>query len=360
LTGLGAGATGIGRMQQPGALRRAFLIASCLTFLAVSSAAQEARPLRETAAFGSYARGLPYFPRRQLPQLERQLGERLEIVSGFIDWDYVLGERRDLLLAAGGARRLLYSWEPHCSGPGRCIAFRDVAQGRLDGYLEQVAASMRRFPHTIYVRPWAELNAHWSPYLPGSERPSAGSIEEFKRAWRHLYEFFRSREVHNLRFVFNVDAGSEPGNADIREIWPGARYVDVLGIDGYNWGESGRAGGNAWLEFDAIFADTYRLLTSLHESAPVWICEFGSKEPRKSDGSKQSPAPRDPRHSKARWIENFMASTAFPRIEALVYYNAYTPGRDNQRDFRFDSSRESLGAIQRELRLRRAGARGAP
>lgn len=330
-------------------LRYQIAYAFLLALLCLTAAAQpDVRPLRERTLFGAYAPGLPYYPRRALPQLERKLGARLAIVSGFVDWDYVLGEQRDRLLAAGG-RKLLYSWEPHCAADGRCIAFRDVIAGELDGYFERVAASMRRFPHAIYVRPWAEMNASWSPYRAGSGRPGAGSSEEFKQAWRHLYDFFRARGVDNLRFVFNTDAELEEGSADVREIWPGAGYVDVLGIDGYNWGESGLPGGNRWLEFDAIFTPMYRLLTSLHPSAPVWICEFGSKEPRKSDGSPRSPAPPDASHSKARWLENALASTAFPRLEALVYYNAYTPARDNQRDFRLESSRESLGVIRRLL-----------
>lgn len=312
------------------------------------------RPLGERAAFGAYVRGLPYFPEglRRVEGKER-LGMPLDIVSGFIDWDYILGERRDLLLAGGGKRKLLYSWEPHCARPDDCIRFRDLIDGRLDAYLARVAESMKRFPHEIYVRPWAEMNAYWSPYLPGSSQPRAGSVDEFKAAWRYLVSFFRQRGVKNLRFVFNPDASMEAGNVPVPDIWPGVEYVDVLGIDGYNWGESGRPGGHTWTEFDAVFAPMYEVLTSLHPTAPVWICEFGSKEPKKSDGSKGSPAPRDPRHSKAQWIEGFMTSRAFPRIEALVYYDAYTPELDNQRDFRFDSSPEALLAMRKQLALAR-------
>ena len=315
--------------------------------------AEELAPLRERAAFGAYTKGLPYFP-EGLSRIESpgQLGTRLEIVSGFVDWEYVLGEPRDLLLSGHGARKLLYSWEPHCAAPGDCIGFRDILAGKLDAYLGRVAASMQRFPHEIYVRPWAEMNADWSPYRPGSTQPLAGSVEEFKAAWRYLVRFFRVRGVAHLHFVFNPDAAVDSDHIAIDQIWPGAEYVDVLGIDGYNWGESGQPGGNLWLEFEAVFAPMYQTLTRLHPRAPVWICEFGSKEPKKSDGSAHSPAPPDPRHSKARWIEELMSSRAFPRIEALVYYDAYTPNRDNQRDFRFASSPESLAMIRKQLALR--------
>jgi Glycosyl hydrolase family 26 len=325
----------------------------------VAEAQTEARPLRERAAFGAYTPGLPYYP-AGLRKVEArgQLGTQLEIVSGFIDFDYVLGERRDRLLSGGGQRKLLYSWEPHCGGDeveargSECIAFRDISAGRLDAYLTRVAESMKRFRHEIYVRPWAEMNADWSPYHPGSGGARAGSVAEFKAAWRYLYTFFKTRGVDNLRFVFNPDAAVDSDHAALAEIWPGAEFVDVLGIDGYNWGESGRPGGNTWLEFEAVFGPMYQTLTALHPTAPVWICEFGSKEPEKNDGSANSPAPPDPAHSKARWIENFMSSTAFPRIEALVYYDAYTPERDNQRDFRFASSAASLAMIRRQLKRR--------
>ncbi|HEX6243768.1 MAG TPA: glycosyl hydrolase [Polyangiales bacterium] len=323
-------------------------------WVGATARAEELPPLRDRVAFGAYTKGLPYFPER-LRRIESpsQLGTRLDIVSGFVDWEYVLGEARDLRLSDGGRRKLLYSWEPHCEGPGGCIAYRDVLQGRLDGYLSSVAESMRRFPHEIYVRPWAEMNASWSPYLPGSSQPLAGSVDEFKAAWRYLVTFFRTRGVHNLRFVFNPDAANDSDHIPVDQIWPGSEFVDVLGIDGYNWGDSGPGGGNVWLEFEAVFRHMYDDLTRLHPSAPVWICEFGSKEPKKSDGSVGSPAPRDPNHSKARWIEGFMSSRAFPRLAALVYYDAYTPNRDNQRDFRFASSPESLAMIRRQLALRR-------
>jgi hypothetical protein len=345
-------------------VRSVSVLSRCVSLLALCAAValagtqvladDQLAPLRERAAFGAYTKGLPYFP-EGLRRMEAPgyLG-RVDIVSGFVDWEYVLGEERDVYLSGRGARKLLYSWEPHCEGPGGCIRFRDVSAGKLDAYFARVVESMRAFPHDIYVRPWAEMNANWSPYRPGSDQPLAGSVDEFKAAWRYLVTFFRSRGVHNLRFVFCPDAAvDDSDHVPIAQIWPGQEYVDVLGIDGYNWGESGRPGGNTWQEFEAVFAPMYATLTGLHQTAPVWICEFGTKEPKKSDGSKGSPAPRDPKHSKARWIQGFMSSRAFPRMEALVYYDAYTPERDNQRDFRFTSSPEALQMMRKQLALAR-------
>lgn len=322
--------------------------------------AESPAPLGEVALFGAYAAGLPYSD-GELLRLESKakLGTRVEIASGFIDWNYVLGEPRDLKLADRGRRRLLYSWEPHADEHDHCIAFADVSAGRADAYLTRIAESMLGFPYDIYVRPWAEMNAYWSPYQPGSGRACAGTIAEFKQAWRYLYDFFRKRGVRNLHFVFNPDVSDDERNVPIPALWPGNDaldghgYVDVLGLDGYNWGESGEPGGHVWLEFEEIFRDPYRVITELDPRAPVWICEFGAKEPRKNDGTPTSKAPLDPAHSKAGWIANMVASTAFPRIEALAYYSSYTPNYDNERDFRIDSSPESLAAFRKYLRTRR-------
>jgi hypothetical protein len=336
------------------------LTVSCATSHEHAKVPVRTRALGDAALFGAYAEGLPYFDAAFLA-LEKKLGARLPLASGFVDWEYVLGEAKDLKLADGGRRTLLYSWEPHCDARDKCIAFKDITSGGTDAYLERVADSMRRFPYDIYVRPWAEMNANWSPYHPGSDSKRAGTREEFRAAFRYLYDFFRHRGIHNLKFVFNVDVSDDPTDAPIPELWPGKdpvdghTYVDVLGIDGYNWGTSFRPGGNQWKEFDDLFRPAYDALTALDPSAPVWICEFGTKEPRENDGTEHSPAPVDTNHDKGAWFDRMFRSTAFPRLRALAYYSSYLPGHDNQRDFRLDSSEASLAAIRRHVQRRVAG-----
>lgn len=308
-------------------------------------------PLRDRVLLGAYVAGIPYAPdgARAFARLERRVGSELPIVSGFVDWDYVFGGDRDRELMADGAHLLLYSWEPHCKADGvDCIAFADVIAGEHDAYFARIADSMRSFPHVIYVRPWAEMNAEWSPWQPGSGRARAGSTAEFVRAFRHVRSFFRDRNIDNLKFVFNPDASNGEGHTPIADIWPGADYVDVLGIDGYNWGRGLPGGAGEWRSFEEIFEPMYRILTELHPRAPVWVCEFGSKEPTKSDGSSARPAPRDPEHSKGAWFEAMLSSTQFPRMTALVHFNVH-----KERDFRFESSANALRALRKQLRLRK-------
>ena len=294
--------------------------------------------------FGASVDDLPY-GRAQLPALETLLGRQLGVASAFVDWSYVIGGTNELWMANGGARKVLIAWEPNG------IRFADVTSGSQDAYLAQVATSMKAFPYDVYVRPWPEMNGHWSTWQPTASgtHPDGGTPAQFIAAWRYLVTYMHSRGVTHLKFVFNPDASNQSVDTPIASIWPGESYVDVLGIDGYNWGNSALGAidtGDRWQSFNDIFAPMYSILTNLSSTAPVWITEFGSKEPTEEDNSNYpaESSPIDPTHSKGTWIDELMASTNFPRMAALVYFN-----KKKERDWRLDSSAASLDAIRRAM-----------
>ncbi len=272
-----------------------------------------------------------------LPALEARLGSPLQIASTFVDWSYVIGGPNELRMADGGARKVLLSWEPWG------VRFADVTAGKQDAYLQRVATSMRAFPYTVYVRPWPEMNANWSSWQPTADgsKPDGGTPTQFVAAWRYLVDFFHHGDVTNLRFVFNPDSSNWSSNTAIPSIWPGAKYVDVLGIDGYNWGND--SVGGTWRTFDVIFSTMYGFLTHIDPTHPVWICETGSKEPREEDDGlfPNESAPVDPSNSKGTWIRQMLASTAFPRVRAVVWFNLR-----KGRNWPLTSSDDSLSAIQ--------------
>jgi beta-mannanase len=295
-------------------------------------------------AFGATLADLPY-GRTDLPALETQLGAPVGVASAFVDWSYVIGGANELWMANWGARKVLLAWEPNG------IRFTDVTNGSQDAYLQRVANSMKAFPYDVYVRPWPEMNGHWSTWQPtaAGDKPDGGTPAQFVDAWRYLVDFMRSRGVTHLKFVFNPDASNQSIDTPISSIWPGATYVDVLGIDGYNWGNSALGPldtGDRWQSFSDIFAPMYGVLTMLSGTSPVWITEFGSKEPAEEDDSAYptESSPIDPTHDKGTWINDLMASTTFPRVAALVYFN-----QKKERDWRLDSSTSSLDAIRRAL-----------
>jgi hypothetical protein len=301
-------------------------------------------PLRDRVLFGSSV-NTQGDALAELNADEQLLGGHLDIASTFSDWEHVIGGPLERGLCANGTRSVLVAWEPWN------LTFADVYQGRQDAYLGSVATAMRTYPGNLYVRPWPEMNALWSPWQPKTATRNAGvgSAQEFIQAWRYLVTYFHSRGVDNLKFVFNPDASDYSQNVRIPDIWPGHAYVDVLGIDGYNWGNSALGAidtGDRWREFPTIFQSMYTILTVLDPTAPVWVTEVGSKEPQKEDDSDypKASSPVDPLHDKGTWVHNLFSLTSFPRLTAVVFFN-----RQKERDWRFDSSAEALSAFRQEL-----------
>jgi hypothetical protein len=297
---------------------------------AAASGAAATTSVAQAARLGAWVPGVGSDP-SALPALEGTVGRRIDIASlfyGFGDW-FPTGT--ELSLADGGRRDVLVSWD---MGDTR---FTDWSEGRHDDYLRTIGRLAAAHPYPVYVRPWPEMNGDWQPYMPtrSGDRPKGGTPGEFRRAWRHVVDTVREAGGTKIRWVFNPYAATYPGTADVPSLWPGRGYVDVLGMDGYNWG----GGPQPWQSFEEIFAPMYAVLTGLAPDLPVWICEVGSREPSVDDG-----APVLPGRSKGRWIEDAFATTSFPALRAVVWFH-----ERKERDWRLDSSRGALTAFRRAV-----------
>lgn len=102
-----------------------------------------------------------------------------------------------------------------------------IADGRYDRYLKAYADQVRAFGHPVILGFAAEMNGDW--YAWGSGRTPA---RVFVAAWRHVVEVFRARGARNVTWLWTVNT-VWAGSAPLRQWWPGAGYVDWVGIDGY-------------------------------------------------------------------------------------------------------------------------------
>jgi len=120
----------------------------------------------------------------------------------------------------------------------------------------------------------------------------------------------------------------------LENYWPGAEWVDVLGFDAYNWSyRQPRRGTGSWRTFSQVVDSPYQRVSALTGDRPVWLCEFGTTE---------AVSPPDPAGvTKSAWFQDMFAATAFPRLQALVYFSADDTAVTG-RDWRLDSSTDSL------------------
>ena len=152
-----------------------------------------------------------------------------------------------------------------------------------------------------------------------------GSPAQFVAAWRHVYDMFQARGVSNARFVWApIAANYATGVA--QSFYPGNRYVDWIGADGYNW-YPGRPG-SKWTTFGDIFAAFYAWAAP--RGKPLIVAETGAQEDPAVPGGRPHGSRMRPRGS---------APTA--PIRAVSYFDGISP---KGYDFRVDTSSASFDA----------------
>ena len=270
--------------------------------------------------FGAYAPPAPESGMAAVEELERAVGRTLDIVLWYQHWDgwgsAFSPEWVDGIVAGG--RIPLLTWEPWAPGSPEQPAFRlsRIADGAYDSYVEGWARSLEVYGKTLYLRPMHEMNGSWYPWAGTANENSAN---DYVRAWRRLHGIFARVGAANVRWVWSPlvdDVPATPANA-FERYYPGSRYVDVLALDGYNWGTS-VPGFGGWRSFDAMFAAAYARIARLG-SQPVWIAETASDA---AGGDK------------AAWVRDlFAALPRYPRIGAVVWFHTL-----KERDWRATSS----------------------
>jgi len=112
----------------------------------------------------------------------------------------------------------------------RNVSLARIAAGGYDSYLRTYAAAVRDFRCRVALSFGHEMNGSWYSWgLPGT-RPAT-----FIAAWRHIYRLFQAEHARNVIWSWDPDHVWKPnrGSSWARTWWPGASYVDWIGIDGY-------------------------------------------------------------------------------------------------------------------------------
>lgn len=249
----------------------------------------------------------------QIRNFETRTGKRLEIVMRYIAWDQ--GFPTDWA-AQIGKRRASIAWMPwDYTKPASDTTYSldKIAAGEFDDYIRQWAKDSKAYGKRYYMRFAHEMNGDWYPW---GQKPSA-----YVKAWRHVHGIFRQEGATNVVWVWspnNTPAGT------LNQYYPGDAYVDWVGLDGYNWGES--QSWSNWQSFAQVFGPTYRE-TARITAKPLMIAETASTEVG---------------DNKARWIRDMASSLAnFPRIKALVWFDI-----DKETDWRVNSSARALRAFR--------------
>jgi len=197
------------------------------------------------------------------------------------------------------------------------ISLAALARGRYDGYLVSFAQAVRGLGHPVIISFGHEMNGNWYSWGRGKTSPA-----NFVAAWRHIVNLFRTWEVPNVTWLWTINSlAGGPGNAAApRAWWPGASYVNWVGIDGYYYQQDE--------SFQTVFGQTISAVRHFTRD-PVLISETGVS----SAAGKVATIPR------------LFAGALSARVLGVVYFDA-----NGYRDWALSGDAPALAAFGKSAR----------
>lgn len=223
--------------------------------------------------------GIEGFPiqEQQILDLKQETGIQPQFIEFYFQWDISNESSSSLLSTLDAIWNLgavpCITWEPiiYKQSSWHTIPFEDIIQGKYDDYLSTSAKAIRTFNEPVIIRFAHEMNLqqyHW-----GTKETLYGpsSPDIYIQMFRYLVDYFRQENAQNVLWAFcpNVDSiPNEPWN-QATHYYPGDNYVDILGMDGYNWENPHRS-------FYDIFSPLHSELKNLNNHLPIFVFETAS------------------------------------------------------------------------------------
>ena len=199
-----------------------------------------------------------------LESFDAAVHHRATLTVAYVNWGSRFPARYIGDAAKVGARTLL-ELEPRGKG---VPTLHQLAAGMGDNWLKEFAASIAetQIPFTLSFGP--EMNGTWYAYGSGNN-----AARDYVRAYRHVHDELindvgqylpPARAAGLVRFMWQPSA-MHGSTASPIPYWPGAKYVNLIGLDGYYYHPTDT--------FHGIFARTIQLLRKLTPKTRIMIGE---------------------------------------------------------------------------------------
>jgi hypothetical protein len=252
ITGAGAGVALWQYRHEPAAGRAPASVA----VLPVASSAPSPHPaIRHPAPLhyvGAFEADTPT-TYRPVTLFARVAGRKPDITVYYSPWGASFRARFVTAAAQAGAVVLVHLEPWHAS-------MAAIAAGHWDRYLKRFAAQVRHYGGPVILSFAPEADGNWYPWGWHHTRPAV-----WRAAWRHVVTIFRHSGATNVTWLWDI-SGKSRATGPVGHWWPGGKYVDWVGIDGYYFTRGDT--------FKTVIGNTVRAVRKLgHE--PILVSEVG-------------------------------------------------------------------------------------
>ena len=269
--------------------------------------------------------------------LEELIGRRIPTIVIFRDFKspFPVEDCREARLRA---KTLQITWEPWLYSDPKAITLKNIIAGKHDKYIDSWAQASKSFGNEMWIRWGHEFNGNWYPW---STSANGQNPKVYAAAFRHVRSRFVRAGALNVKWIWCLNAESVP-NAKWNDpvlAYPGDAAVDMIAIDGYNFGDA--LSHSRWQSFEEVFAAPYDKVLRRWKHKPLIVGETGCA----TTGG-----------DKAQWIRDMDKSlkTRFKKFQGVVWFEA-----QKEADWRMASSPESREA-SRNLWQQNYYRRGEP
>jgi hypothetical protein len=232
-----------------------------------------------------------------IPELSSELAHPIEVVNFFVGWGESLPtSSMNLVVEQGGIPELTFEPWNYTKGVDQPqFSDGEIASGAYDTYLFQLAQAAAAWHTPFLFRYGHEMNGTWYPWAASVNGNTPAS---YVAVWRHVHQLFDRAGASNVIWVWCPNAD---GPTPVSDVFPGPTYVNVVGMDGYNWGTTN----GGWRTPSQIFSGLIAKVRAISPGLPLLINETGSAE---AGGSK------------ALWLSQlFSLVEAQSRLAGVVY-----------------------------------------
>jgi mannan endo-1,4-beta-mannosidase len=155
-----------------------------------------------------------------IAEFTRAAGRRPDLVGYYSGWAEPFETSYAQMIHKHGVIPFVQIDPTFASVPG-------IIAGDYDIYLRTYADAVRNFGHPVVIGFGHEMNASWYSWGYGKLPAST-----FVAAWQHIVNLFRAQGADNVTWLWTLQA-DQAGTGPVQSWWPGASYVNWVGIDGY-------------------------------------------------------------------------------------------------------------------------------